>query len=77
MHLSRIDINLIKLIDQLSSSQKEDLVNYIEEVLKGETIMATSQGIEMYNLELDQAMQNVKDGNYISLEELEKEMESW
>jgi hypothetical protein len=31
----------------------------------------------MYNLELDQAMQRVRDGKYTSLEELEKEMETW
>ena len=76
MHFSRIDKDLIKLIDQLSSSQKEDLVNYIKEVLKVETIL-DSRGIEMYNLELDQAMQSIKDGKFVSLEELEKEMESW
>jgi hypothetical protein len=68
-------MKLNKLIGQLNSSQKKGLVIYIEEVIMGEIILANRE-IEMYNLELDQAMQSVKDGNYISLEELEKEMES-
>jgi len=34
------------------------------------------QSIEEYNLELNQAIKNVKKGNFTTLKDLEKEMES-
>jgi hypothetical protein len=67
---------LLKLISQLNNSQKESLINFIKPFLAaGDPSEIPS--IDQYNLELDQAMQRVKDGKYTSLEELEKEMESW
>ncbi len=33
--------------------------------------------IEQYNTEIDQAMERINKGEFITLEELEKEMQSW
>jgi hypothetical protein len=76
MPLTRIDKDLIKLIYQLSPSQKMDLLIHLQDILIDENNLSTRE-IELYNLELDQAMQRVRDGKYTSLEELEKEMETW
>jgi hypothetical protein len=76
MAITPVDKELIKLISQLNNSQKESLISFIKPFLKtGETTESSS--IDQYNLELDQAMRRVKDGEFTSLEELEKEMESW
>jgi|GEM_PF-824606 len=76
MAITPADKELLKLISRLDNSQKESLINFIKPFLSTDD-SSESTSIDQYNLELDQAMQRVKDGKYTSLEELEKEMESW
>ncbi len=76
MAITPADKELLKLISRLDNSQKESLINFIKPFLSTDD-SSESSSIDQYNLELDQAMQRVKDGKYTSLEELEKEMESW
>jgi hypothetical protein len=76
MAISPIDKELLKLISQLNSLQKKSLVNFIRPFILT-TDSTERQTIDEYNLELDQAVKNVKKGNFTTLEDLEKEMESW
>jgi hypothetical protein len=76
MAITPADKELLKLISRLDNSQKESLINFIKPFLSTDD-SSESSSIDQYNLELDQAMQRVKDGKYTSLEELDKEMESW
>jgi hypothetical protein len=76
MAISPVDKELLKLISQLNSVQKKSLVNFIKPFIL--TIDSTErQTIDEYNLDLDQAIKNAKKGNFTTLEDLEKEMESW
>ncbi len=76
MPLSREDIQLFKIIGRLNHSQKVLVKVYAEEILYAEE-NAGRQTIGEYNLELDQAIERVKKGEFTSIEDLEKEMESW
>ena len=76
MAITPADKELLKLISRLDNSQKESLINFIKPFLSTDDSSASSS-LDQYNLELDQAMQRIKDGKYISLGELEKEMEEW
>jgi iron uptake system EfeUOB component EfeO/EfeM len=76
MAITPADKELLKLISRLNNSQKESLINFIKPFLSTDD-SSMSETIDQYNLELDQAMQRVKDGKYTSFEELEKEMGSW
>ena len=60
----------------MSHSQKKILIHYAREIL-GVMLTDTRQTIDDYNLEIDRAIQNVKKGNFTTLEDLEKEMKSW
>jgi hypothetical protein len=73
--ITSIDKELLKLISQLNGSQKKSLIDFIKPFIsKGEP---SERQTSEYNLELDQAIKNVKEGNFTTFEDLEKEMESW
>ncbi len=76
MAISPLDKELLKFISQLNNSQKKSLINFIRSFLLTND-SDERQTIEEYNLELNQAIKNVKKGKFTSLEDLEKEMESW
>jgi hypothetical protein len=76
MPLLKEDIELIKIIGLLNHPQKMRLKAFAEEILYAEE-NTRRQTIGEYNLELDQAIERVKKGEYTSIEDLEKEMESW
>jgi len=75
MSITEIDMELIKLINKLNLTQKKALITLIKELLNAKGNIAR-QSIEEYNLELNQAIKNVKKGNFTTLKDLEKEMES-
>jgi 5-formyltetrahydrofolate cyclo-ligase len=74
--IPKTDIDLNKLISNLNQSQKEVLITFIKELINTKGNIAR-QSIEDYNLELNQAIKNVKKGNFTALEDLEKEMDSF
>jgi hypothetical protein len=76
MSIPKIEIELFKLLGKLNLSQKELLMTFIKELLNAKRNIAR-QSIEDYNLELNQANKNVKKGNFITLDDLEKEMGFW
>ena len=69
----KTNILLNKLISKLNLTQKEVLITFIKQ-LSNTNKNIGRQTIEDYNLELNQAIKNVKKGNYTTLENLEKEM---
>jgi len=75
MAISHTDKQLLRLISQLDDSQKKSLLNFIKPFLAMHS--SENQTIEEYNIELAQALENVKKGNFTTLEDLEKEMDSW
>jgi hypothetical protein len=76
MFNSNIQTELLKLLSKLNLYQKKVVITFINELLNANGNIVR-QSIEEYNLELNQAIKNVKKGNYTSLEDLEIEMESW
>ena len=75
MAISHTDKQLLRLISQLDDSQKKSLLNFIKPFLAMHS--SENQTIEEYNIELAKALENVKKGNFTTLEDLEKEMDSW
>ena len=74
MAVSNTDKQLLRLIRNLDDSQKKSLLNFIMSFTSERTM--ERQTIEEYNIEIDQAIKNVEQGNFITFEELEKEMKS-
>jgi hypothetical protein len=76
MAISPTDKELLKFISQLSLSQKDELINHVKELLKSQN-NSESQSITEYNDEIDKALRGIEKGEFTSLEDLEREMESW
>jgi len=75
MAITPVDKELLKFISQLNNSQKKSLINFIRSFLLTKD-SNERQTIDDYNLELNQAIKNAKKGNFTTLKDLEKEMES-
>lgn len=74
---SVLDKELIKYFTKLNEPQKKSLLEMIKSFLKPTGDALTPVTIEEYNKELDEAMQRINHGDFTTLEELEKEMQSW
>lgn len=72
-----LDKELIQYFTKLDEPQKKSLLEMIKSFLKtpGDTLNRAT--VEQYNKELDEAMQRMKEGEFTTLDELEKEMQSW
>lgn len=72
-----LDKELIQYFTKLDEPQKKSLLEMIKSFLRtpGETLNPVT--VEQYNKELDEAMQRMNDGEFTTLDELEKEMQSW
>ena len=77
MTVSSIDKELVKYFIQLSEPQKESLLQMIKSFVNTGSGFADENSIEHYNKELDEAMNRISEGNFMTLEDLEKEMQSW
>jgi hypothetical protein len=76
MSISKIDIELFKLFNKLNLTQKKVVITFIKELLYAKGNI-DRQSVEEYNLELNKALENIKKGAYISLEDLEREIKLW
>ena len=72
-----LDKELIYYFALLDESQKRSLLGMMKSFLKAGTETAEPITIEKYNLELDKAMERINKGEFTTLEELEKEIQSW
>lgn len=77
MAISTIDKELLKYFTQLDEPQKKSLLELIRTFLKAGDEPMEKVTIEQYNRELDEAMERISKGEFTTLEELEKEMQSW
>ncbi len=77
MAISATDKELIKYFTKLNEPQKQSLLQVIKTFFKSENEPSDQITIENYNKELDDAMGRISNGNFTTLEELEKEMHSW
>lgn len=68
------------LVNTHNEQEKKVLIAFLESLnyeYQSANFFGQAQTIEAYNKELDDALANVKAGNYTTQEELEKEMQSW
>lgn len=76
MAISPIDKELLKYFARLNDWQKKSLLELIKTFLEGRDELG-GQTIDQYNLELDRAIERIGKAEFISLEDLEREMKSW
>jgi hypothetical protein len=74
---SVLDKELIYYFTRLDEPQKKSLVEMMKSFLKSGDEQTQPVTIEQYNKELDEAMERINKGEFTTLEELEKEMQSW
>ncbi|MGV3767842.1 MAG: hypothetical protein ACO1NW_17020 [Chitinophagaceae bacterium] len=80
MPVSAFDLELLRYFNQLEEDQKKSILDLIIEFVKlnrkssyGEDTLS----MEDYNKELSDAVARMKNGAFITLEELENEMKGW
>lgn len=76
MNISASDKEFLEYFFQLDEPQKKSLLQMLKSLLQG-GVNTDHTSLEHYNKEIDEAMLRVKNGRFTTLEELEKEMESW
>lgn len=74
---SVLDKELIYYFARLDDLQKKSLLEMMKSFLKYADKPVQPVTIEQYNAELDQAMERISKGKFTTLEDLEKEMQSW
>jgi hypothetical protein len=72
-----IDQQMVEYFMQLSNAEKKSVVQLIKTFLKTRNDAPGRISIEQYNRELDEAEAEIEAGNFITQEDLEKEMEKW
>ena len=72
-----IDKELIHYFTRLNEPQKRSLLEMMKSFLKSGDEQMQPITIEEYNKELDEAIERINKGEFTTLEELEKEMQSW
>lgn len=76
MAISATDKELLGYFSRLNEPQKKSLLAMMKTFLKPADALGRIT-IEQYHQELDEAIKRVEAGQYTTLEELEKEMQSW
>ena len=62
---------------QLNEAEKKSVLLMIKAFLKGRKSSSGRISIEQYNKELEESEKQIETGNFITQEELEKEMQQW
>ena len=74
---SVLDKELLQFFMRLDEPQKRSLLEMMKTFLKSGSEPVQPVNLEQYNRELDNAMERISNGDFTTLEELEKEMRSW
>lgn len=61
----------------LNETERKSVLLLLKTLLKGRHTQQEPISIEQYNKEIDEALADVKKGNYISQEEMEKRASQW
>ena len=77
MAIKSIDTEIQKFLPLLGIEEKKSLLGVIKSFLLLKKEESTRISIGQYNKEVDEVLAQAKAGNYITHEELEKEMEQW
>jgi hypothetical protein len=72
-----IDTELNNYISLLSFDEKELLLGLLKKFKANSKITPLSKAIIAYNLELEEAVERVKSGEYIEHDDVLKESEEW
>lgn len=75
MNVSELQLQLHQAIDTITDSEKLEAVYKILKGTEGGPYKRMS--VEEYIEAIDQARQQIKDGKYLSVDELEKESDNW
>ena len=62
---------------QLNDEEKKSVVKLIKTIIKGKKADNERISIAQYNRELEESERQIEAGNFITQEELEKEMKTW
>jgi hypothetical protein len=74
--IQAIDKKLMDRIQILNTSQKKSILALIESFLQpAEKEVRISR--EQYNIEIMEALERVKSGNFLTMEEVEKDAATW
>jgi hypothetical protein len=76
MAISTVDKELLAYFTQLNEAQKKSLLELIRTFVRSSKEPGEKVSVEQYNQELDEAMKRVQRGEYTTLAEREKEMET-
>jgi hypothetical protein len=74
---SVLDKELVQYFLRLSEPQKQSLLAMMKSFLNPSEEPAYPVSAEEYNRELDEAMERISKGSFTTLEQLEKEIQSW
>jgi DNA anti-recombination protein RmuC len=77
MSISTVDKELIRYFAQLDEPQKKSLLGMMKTFLRTAEDQIKPQSIKEYNQELNDAMERISRGEFTTIEQLEKEMQSW
>ena len=77
MMANAIDREMFAYFMQLSDAEKKSVVELLKTFIKERVSQFEPASIEQYNKEIDDAMKRVRDGEYTTFEELEKEIGTW
>ncbi len=72
-----IDREFLKYFLLLDESQKKSLIEMMKSFLKPGAEKINKASLEQYNKELDEAMERMNKGLFITINDLEKEMQTW
>lgn len=72
-----IDREMLAYFMRLNDAEKKSVVELLKTFMKGRKDQVSHLTLEQYNKEIDEAMERVNRGEYTTLEDLEKEMQSW
>jgi len=77
MTAKSLDSEINKFLPMLGIEEKVSLLGVIKSFINLKKEESNHISIQQYNKEIDEALAQVKTGNYITQEELEKEMDQW
>jgi predicted transcriptional regulator len=77
MAIKSLDAEINRYLPLLGNEEKKSLLGVIKSFLQLKKDQKDHLTIEQYNKEIDEALAQVKEGKFVTQDELEKEMEKW
>ena len=74
---SALDKELFSYFIQLNEAEKKSVLQMLKTFLQRRTEETSRISIEQYNKEIDEALEEIEKGNYITQEEMEKQSAKW